>query len=99
MSDDNVSAEDARGMVGPWYPSVDGAAACFQVPRLARSLIAALGELAAEREASAAALEGMGAAVVERDEARAEVDRLRADNANAAEIIQMLEEDVSGAGQ
>ena len=33
------------------------------------------------------------------DDLRAEVERLRADNANAAEIIQMLEEDVTRESQ
>ena len=72
MSDENVSAEEARGHVGAWYPPVDGAAACYQVPRLARTVIA-LHDRVAEVEA-------------ERDEARRMLHREQ-ENAAARERV------------
>ena len=39
MRDENMSAEEAAELVGPWHPEVDGRAACLLLPRLARTVV------------------------------------------------------------
>lgn len=46
MADENMSAEEAAELVGPWHPEVDGRAACLLLPRLTSTVVNLHAEIA-----------------------------------------------------
>jgi hypothetical protein len=74
MADENMSAEEAAELVGPWHPEVDGRAACLLLPRLTSTVVNLHAKLGAERAGFDAFADLQR---VKLESARAEIARLR----------------------
>lgn len=84
MSDENMSAEEAAELVGPWHPEVDGRAACLLLPRLTSTVVNLHAKLDAERAGFDAFADLQR---VKLESARAEIAKLRRERDEAHEEL------------